>query len=127
MSDLTTPHASLSNQRISLPKDRIRILLLEGVSDTAVGLLGAAGYSNIQRETRALEGKALMEALAGVHLLGIRSRTQLTAEALAAADRLIAVAASASAPTRWTWRRPSSSASRCSTRPSATPAASPSW
>ena len=88
MSDLTAPHASLSNQRISLPKDRIRILLLEGVSDTAVGLLGAAGYSNIQRETRALEGEALIQALAGVHLLGIRSRTQLTAEALAAAKQL---------------------------------------
>jgi len=82
---------TLSNQRISLPKDKIRILLLEGVSDTAVSLLGAAGYSNIQRESKALEGEALKEALAGVHLLGIRSRTQLSAEALRAADRLIAV------------------------------------
>ncbi len=91
MSDPTASPTLLSNQRISLPKDRIRILLLEGVSDTAVGLLGAAGYSNIQRESRALEGEALHQALAGVHLLGIRSRTQLTAAALAAADRLIAV------------------------------------
>jgi D-3-phosphoglycerate dehydrogenase len=92
MPNHTVPAAApLSNQRISLPKDRIRILLLEGVSDTAISLLGAAGYTNIQRETRALEGEALKQALQGVHLLGIRSRTQLTAEALRAADRLIAV------------------------------------
>jgi len=81
----------MSNQRISLPKDRIRILLLEGVSDSALTLLGAAGYTNIQRETKALEGEALKQALQGVHLLGIRSRTQLTREVLEAADRLIAV------------------------------------
>lgn len=81
----------MPNQRISLPKDRIRILLLEGVADSAVALLGAAGYSNIQRESKALEGEALKAALQGVHLLGIRSRTQLTAEVLQAADRLIAV------------------------------------
>ncbi|WBV43473.1 phosphoglycerate dehydrogenase [Pseudoroseomonas cervicalis] len=84
-------HSPLSNQRISLPKDRIRILLLEGVADSAVSLLGGAGYSNIQRESKALEGAALREALQGVHLLGIRSRTQLTREVLEAADRLIAV------------------------------------
>ncbi|WP_232477429.1 phosphoglycerate dehydrogenase [Roseomonas sp. KE0001] len=81
----------LSNQRISLPKDRIRILLLEGVADTALSLLAAAGYTNVQRESKALEGEALKQALQGVHLLGIRSRTQLTREVLEAADRLIAV------------------------------------
>lgn len=81
----------MPNQRLSLPKDRIRILLLEGVSDSAVALLGAAGYTNIQRESKALEGEALRAALQGVHLLGIRSRTQLTREVLEAADRLIAV------------------------------------
>ncbi|MFC7607434.1 phosphoglycerate dehydrogenase [Teichococcus aestuarii] len=81
----------MPNQRISLPKDRIRILLLEGVADSAIALLGAAGYTNIQRESKALEGEALKAALQGVHLLGIRSRTQLTAEVLEAADRLIAV------------------------------------
>jgi D-3-phosphoglycerate dehydrogenase len=81
----------MANERISLPKDRIRILLLEGVSDSAVALLGAAGYANIQRESKALEGEALKSAIQGVHLLGIRSRTQVTAEVLEAADRLIAI------------------------------------
>jgi D-3-phosphoglycerate dehydrogenase len=79
------------SDRISLPKDRIRVLLLEGISDSAVELLGAAGYANITRLPKALDGPALAEALAGVHILGIRSRTQLTAAALAGADRLITV------------------------------------
>ncbi|MDJ0387879.1 phosphoglycerate dehydrogenase [Roseomonas sp. E05] len=81
----------MPNDRISLPKDRIRILLLEGVAESADALLGAAGYASIQRESKALEGEALKAALQGVHLLGIRSRTQLTREVLEAADRLIAV------------------------------------
>ncbi|NOG69202.1 phosphoglycerate dehydrogenase [Roseicella sp. DB1501] len=79
------------SDRISLPKERIRVLLLEGVSESAVELLAAAGYENVTRLTKALDGPALAEALHGVHMLGIRSRTQLKGEALAAADRLITV------------------------------------
>ncbi|MBE9605907.1 phosphoglycerate dehydrogenase [Acetobacteraceae bacterium H6797] len=78
------------NERISLPKDRIRILLLEGISDSAVEMFRRAGYENITRMKTALEGAALAEAIKGVHLLGIRSRTQLNEFALQAADRLIA-------------------------------------
>ncbi|MEN0073206.1 MAG: phosphoglycerate dehydrogenase [Paracraurococcus sp.] len=79
------------SDRISLPKERIRVLLLEGVSESAVELLAAAGYETVTRLTKALDGPALAEALHGVHMLGIRSRTQLKGEALAAADRLITV------------------------------------
>jgi len=79
------------SQRYSLPKDRIRILLLEGIAESAVRLFAAAGYSTVSRLPRALEGAELAEALKGVHILGIRSRTQLTEYALQAADRLIAV------------------------------------
>jgi D-3-phosphoglycerate dehydrogenase len=78
-------------ERLSLPKDRIKILLLEGISDTAVRLFSAAGYTSVTRVPRALDGAALAEALKGVHILGIRSRTQLTEYALQAADRLITV------------------------------------
>ena len=73
-----------------LPKEKIKILLLEGISDTAVQALKSAGYLNIERLAKALDGDQLKAALADVHMLGIRSRTQLTAEALAAAPRLIA-------------------------------------
>ncbi len=60
---------------LSLPKDKIRVLLLEGVSDTALQALASAGYSNVERLPKALTGNALLEAVKGVHLLGIRSRT----------------------------------------------------
>ena len=76
---------------LSLSKDRIRILLLEGVHQSAVALLREAGYSAITHVPKALEGPALMEALRGVHILGIRSRTELTAPIFAAADRLMLV------------------------------------
>ena len=77
------------NDRLSLPKDKIKVLLLEGVNDSAVDLMKAAGYSNLTRLTKALDGKDLTDALEGVHIVGIRSRTQLTEEVFAAADRLI--------------------------------------
>ena len=78
-------------QALSLSKDRIRILLLEGVHDSAVHLLARAGYENVTQMKGGLEGAALVDALDGVHMLGIRSRTQLDAAAIAAADRLVAV------------------------------------
>ena len=77
--------------QLSLAKDKIRVLLLEGVNDSAVQLIEAAGYSNMTRLSKALEGDALKEAIKGVHLLGIRSRTQITTDVLEAADRLIAI------------------------------------
>ncbi len=77
--------------QLSLSKEKIKILLLEGVNDSAAEMIDAAGYSNVIRLPKALEGNALKDAIKGVHLLGIRSRTQITADVLAAADRLIAV------------------------------------
>ena len=76
---------------LSLSKDKIRILLLEGVHASAVNLLRNAGYSQINPVSKALDGPALHDALHGVHILGIRSRTQLTEQVLAAANRLIVV------------------------------------
>jgi D-3-phosphoglycerate dehydrogenase len=77
--------------RMSLAKDRIPVLLLEGVSGTADQAFAGAGYSNLVRLPKALDGEALTAALKGVRLLGIRSRTQITEAVLAAAPRLIAV------------------------------------
>lgn len=77
--------------RLSLPRDRISVLLLEGISPTAVDLMRAAGYTNLVHLPKALEGEALRQAVAGVHMIGIRSRTRLTEEVFAAADRLMAV------------------------------------
>ncbi|WP_089173309.1 phosphoglycerate dehydrogenase [Bosea sp. AS-1] len=80
-----------ASERLSLPKDRIKVLLLEGINDSAVALMQQAGYSNLERLPKALDRAALIEKIQGVHVLGIRSRTQLTPEIFAAADRLFAV------------------------------------
>ena len=82
---------STPQTQLSLPKDKIRILLLEGVNDSAALMMRAAGYSSVERLPKALDGDALREAVKGVHLLGIRSRTQIDAGVIEAADRLIAI------------------------------------
>jgi len=76
---------------LSLSKDKIRVLMLEGVNDSAIARFEQVGYSNLERLPKALDGQALIDAVKGVHILGIRSRTQITPEVLAAADRLFAV------------------------------------
>ncbi|QNT78745.1 phosphoglycerate dehydrogenase [Entomobacter blattae] len=75
----------------SLAKDKIRILLLEGIHQSAVELLKNNGYENVQLLGTALDGAQLKQALEGVHMVGIRSRTQLTQEVIEAADRLMAI------------------------------------
>ena len=78
-------------ERLSLPKDKIRILLLEGVHQSAVDVLNAAGYSSVRHLSKALDREHLLTAVKGVHIIGIRSRTNLTEEVFEAADRLLAV------------------------------------
>jgi D-3-phosphoglycerate dehydrogenase len=82
---------TLPSERLSLSKDRIKVLLLEGINDSAADLLVNAGYTNMTRLPKALDEDALVKALEGVHVLGIRSRTQLTDAVFARADRLFAV------------------------------------
>jgi len=81
----------MSPKKTSFPKSDIRVLLLEGVSQTAVETFKAAGYSQIDFHTKALSGDELKARIAEAHIIGIRSRTQLSAEVLAEAKRLIAV------------------------------------
>jgi D-3-phosphoglycerate dehydrogenase len=78
-------------RQTSFDKARIKVLLLEGVHASALQTFRAAGYTTIDARAGALQGKALADAIADVHMLGIRSRTKLTGEALEAARRLIAV------------------------------------
>ena len=75
----------------SLDKGKIRILLLENVHAKAVATFEAAGYTAIDRHERSLAGAELGERLRAAHIVGIRSRTHLTAEILATAERLIAI------------------------------------
>ena len=75
----------------SLEKSKIRFLLLEGLHASAEETLARAGYTNIESHKKALPPEELKAAIARAHFVGIRSRTQLTEEVLAAAGRLVAV------------------------------------
>ena len=75
----------------SLPKSKIRILLLEGVSPSAIDVLQAAGYTNIEHLKTSLAPDELKARIAKVHIIGIRSRTQLDREVFASAKHLLAV------------------------------------
>lgn len=79
------------SQLLSLDKEKIRFLLLEGVHQNAINVLNAAGYTNIEYHKTALEGDALKNAIKDAHFIGIRSRTQLTEEVIDAAEKLIAI------------------------------------
>ncbi|WP_188749397.1 phosphoglycerate dehydrogenase [Marinobacterium zhoushanense] len=75
----------------SLEKSKIKILLLEGVHQSAVDTLNAQGYTNIEFHTGSLPEEELIERIRDVHFIGIRSRTQLTEKVFEAAEKLVAV------------------------------------
>jgi D-3-phosphoglycerate dehydrogenase len=77
--------------KLSLDKNKLKFLLLENIHANAIEALVRSGYSHIETHKNSLEGQALRDALADVHFIGIRSRTQLTEEVLAAAPRLTAI------------------------------------
>ena len=75
----------------SPPEQKAKVLLLEGVNDSAVELFLNSRNFSVERLPKALEADALRDAIKGVDLLGIRSRTQLTPELFSDADRLTVV------------------------------------
>jgi D-3-phosphoglycerate dehydrogenase len=78
--------------RWSFPRSKIKMLLLENIHPAAVERLEEAGYS-VETMKGALDEDDLIERIKGVHVLGIRSKTNVTARVLEQADRLMAVAA----------------------------------
>ncbi|WP_099074829.1 phosphoglycerate dehydrogenase [Proteus alimentorum] len=77
--------------KVSLEKEKIKFLLLEGVHQSAVENLRAAGYTNIEYHKGALSDEELKEAIRDARFVGLRSRTHLTEEIFAAAEKLVAV------------------------------------
>ena len=77
--------------KTSTDKKKIKFLLLEGIHPSAVAVLQAAGYTQIESLTGALEGDELKRKIADAHFVGIRSRTRLTADVFAHATKLAAV------------------------------------
>lgn len=78
-------------QKHSFDKRRLKCLLLEGIHEKAAEAFVADGYTAVKALPKSLAGDALKAALKDVHFLGIRSRTELTAEMLAAAPKLTAI------------------------------------
>jgi D-3-phosphoglycerate dehydrogenase len=75
----------------SLDKDKIKILLLEGVHQSALDALHEAGYTNIEYHKTALAEDVLIKKISEAHFVGIRSRTQLTAKVLEHANKLVSI------------------------------------
>jgi len=75
----------------SYPKEKINILFLENISDAAVKYFNNAGYSSVKKLGGALSEEQLIKEIKNVHLLGIRSKTQITKKVLDAAEKLQAI------------------------------------
>jgi D-3-phosphoglycerate dehydrogenase len=79
------------NKTTSYPKEKINILFLENISEVAVKHFNASGYTNVKKINGALTETELIAAVKDVHLLGIRSKTQVTKKILDAAPKLQAI------------------------------------
>ncbi|MES2702129.1 MAG: phosphoglycerate dehydrogenase [Bacteroidota bacterium] len=75
----------------SYPKDKINILLLENVNAEAVQVFRQYGYTNVTHLKGSISEDELIERIADVHILGIRSKTQVTAAVLDAAKKLLGI------------------------------------
>ena len=75
----------------SYPKDKIKILLLEGVHQNAVDEFNERGYTNITYLKKALSEDELLDCIEDYHIIGIRSKTNITAKVLDKAKKLMAI------------------------------------
>ena len=83
----------MKNTQTSYPRSKVKILLLENISEAAVAELDAAGYTEIKQIKGALSEDDLIREIKGAHIIGIRSKTQLTENVLEHADKLLAIGA----------------------------------
>ncbi|MCK5820221.1 MAG: phosphoglycerate dehydrogenase [Psychromonas sp.] len=77
--------------QLSLSKDKIRILLLEGLHPSSSQTFTKAGYNNIECISTSISQADLLEKIKGVHFIGIRSQTNLNKRILDAANKLIGI------------------------------------
>jgi len=78
-------------EKTSYPKEKVRILFLENISDTAVRNFRQNGYTQVEKISKALSEADLIREIKDVHILGIRSKTKITANVLEAARKLQAI------------------------------------
>jgi D-3-phosphoglycerate dehydrogenase / 2-oxoglutarate reductase len=79
------------NRKLSFPKEKIKILLLEGIHAAAEECFRGSQYSLIEQRKCGLSEEELLKIISGVHILGIRSKTNVTARILGAAPHLLAI------------------------------------
>ena len=80
-----------NSKSYSLAKEKIKVLLLEGLHENALNYFNGSDYSNVECLKSSLDPDELNEKIKDVHLIGIRSRTHLTKEILENAKKLIAI------------------------------------
>jgi D-3-phosphoglycerate dehydrogenase len=85
-----TPSSGETGKKLSFPKEKIRILLLEGVHPAAAEHFGEEGYT-VQTESSALSEEQLLEVIPETHVIGLRSKTQITERVLESGRSLLAV------------------------------------
>jgi D-3-phosphoglycerate dehydrogenase / 2-oxoglutarate reductase len=84
-------HICSMDSKTSYPRENIKVLLLENISEVALINFRKAGYKQVERLTKALPEKDLITAIKDCHIVGIRSKTQITAPVLQAAKKLQAI------------------------------------
>jgi D-3-phosphoglycerate dehydrogenase len=83
--------ADMTNERLSLPGQKIKVLLLEGIHASAAKSFHEQGYEMVEQQQHALSEEELLKIIPGVHILGIRSATQITPAVIAAGTQLLAI------------------------------------
>src|SRR5258706_10676040 len=81
----------MSTGKTSYPKEKIRILFLENISDVAIKNFRQNDYTHVDKINKALTEEELIREIKDVHILGIRSKTQITKNIIEAAKRLQAI------------------------------------
>ncbi len=81
----------METTKTSYPKEKIKILLLENISDAAVKKFVDSGYVSVEKLTKALPEEELIKKIKDVHIVGIRSKTNITKPVLEAATKLQAI------------------------------------
>jgi D-3-phosphoglycerate dehydrogenase len=77
--------------RTSYPKEKIRILFLENISESALKNFRSQGYTKVDKINKSLSEEDLVKEIRDVHILGIRSKTRITKSVLEAAKKLQAI------------------------------------
>ena len=80
-----------TTNKTSYPKDKIKILMLENISDAAIKVFKDAGYADVKKISGALSEEQLISEIKHVHMVGIRSKTQITEKVLQHAEKLQAI------------------------------------